>query len=546
MAATRSEKGRKMDENRDCSHMLTKKTIFSFILILVGFTLFILFCENAKAETLTVDDDGGADYLSIQDAVDNASSGDTVFVKRGVYSGNIIINKSINLFGENPKNTRVYGGFINSTILIDSSYVNISRLHLGYNCIGINLSGSSHCNISDNFITESFRILCNASGMKLRNSHYNFIFNNTFVGNNEAMTLIESNDNRIIQNIFSSNNVDVFINNSYNNIINYNTFYQANDLVINSTDDNEVNAQYNYWFTENENEINRKVYINVNFDNYLDYDPSKNNPPVLIKEIPSNLSIGEGEFNESLLDLNDYFDDEYISLRYDVVYNSEPSYIKFPINLWHIFQIDARYHYISEHGIEESKWHGTVKVIVNATDILGYNTSSNLFVIKVNDIYEPPMLKSVSMGYTIHGRTEDWPSFNPVRLKEGEKLNFRVRASDDNRISRVEVKVDDKDWKVIYENKSEQKFGEIICCYFNWTVPRNGGGNHTFYFRTFDGTEYSNVTVENVNVEYLGDKQTIGEFLIIYVLFIVLALILIIIIIFMAYLIGRKRLRKYK
>ncbi len=34
--------------------------------------------EFAEARTITVDDDGGADYEKIQDAIDNATNGDTV------------------------------------------------------------------------------------------------------------------------------------------------------------------------------------------------------------------------------------------------------------------------------------------------------------------------------------------------------------------------------------------------------------------------------------------------------------------------------------
>ncbi|MCD6170558.1 MAG: hypothetical protein J7J76_08435 [Candidatus Latescibacteria bacterium] len=46
----------------------------------------VLFAGTAMAATITVDDDGPADYSSIREAVEAASEGDTVFVKPGTYT----------------------------------------------------------------------------------------------------------------------------------------------------------------------------------------------------------------------------------------------------------------------------------------------------------------------------------------------------------------------------------------------------------------------------------------------------------------------------
>jgi hypothetical protein len=49
--------------------------------IAVGLTMLaLLLVSGAGAMTITVNSSGGGDYMRIQDAIDNASAGDTIFV----------------------------------------------------------------------------------------------------------------------------------------------------------------------------------------------------------------------------------------------------------------------------------------------------------------------------------------------------------------------------------------------------------------------------------------------------------------------------------
>ena len=52
---------------------------------------------NSSANTLYVGGDGPGNYTSIQDAIDNATDGDTVFVYKGLYFEHIVVDKSISL-----------------------------------------------------------------------------------------------------------------------------------------------------------------------------------------------------------------------------------------------------------------------------------------------------------------------------------------------------------------------------------------------------------------------------------------------------------------
>jgi PKD repeat protein len=69
---------------------------------------------------------GSGNYSSIQDAIDNASDGYTIYVYSGIYYENIVIYKSINLTGENIKTTIIYGNGIDDVIKVTADYVNIS------------------------------------------------------------------------------------------------------------------------------------------------------------------------------------------------------------------------------------------------------------------------------------------------------------------------------------------------------------------------------------------------------------------------------------
>jgi hypothetical protein len=52
-------------------------------LLLIPLLVFLAFVGTASATTWYVDDDGGADFTKIQDAVNSASIGDTIIVRGG-------------------------------------------------------------------------------------------------------------------------------------------------------------------------------------------------------------------------------------------------------------------------------------------------------------------------------------------------------------------------------------------------------------------------------------------------------------------------------
>jgi len=79
-----------------------------------------------NGNTLYVGGMGPGNYTRIQDAIDNSTDGDTIFVCNGTYYENVIINKSINLFGEDKNNTIIDGKRTDDTLWIMASFINVS------------------------------------------------------------------------------------------------------------------------------------------------------------------------------------------------------------------------------------------------------------------------------------------------------------------------------------------------------------------------------------------------------------------------------------
>ena len=108
--------------------------------------------------TLYVGGSGPGIYSSIQDAIDNASDGDTVFVYSGNYNGLVRIKKSINLIGE-ERNTTIISGPNTRIWIEDTNNVNIQSFTImdGLDNL-IEVRESSNCTVYNNFIqNDGFR-----------------------------------------------------------------------------------------------------------------------------------------------------------------------------------------------------------------------------------------------------------------------------------------------------------------------------------------------------------------------------------------------------
>ena len=101
------------------------------ILITLGLLtvlVIVLVCgsEHAYAKTWYVDDDGGADYEKIQDAIDASQDGDTIRVWEGTYYEIIRVHRTVTLIGNGSVGTVIDGQGVDYVVNITADRVNMS------------------------------------------------------------------------------------------------------------------------------------------------------------------------------------------------------------------------------------------------------------------------------------------------------------------------------------------------------------------------------------------------------------------------------------
>jgi len=120
------------------------KKIFSLLIFFVIFAAASSHAISLEKQTssktsygnvLYVGGNGTGNYTNIQDAIDDAISGDTIFVfdDSSPYYENLVINKSIQLLGESKETTVVNGNDSGDVITISVDYVIISGFTIEYN-----------------------------------------------------------------------------------------------------------------------------------------------------------------------------------------------------------------------------------------------------------------------------------------------------------------------------------------------------------------------------------------------------------------------------
>ena len=168
----------------------------------------------ASATTYYVPDD----HEKIQWAVDNATDGDTIIVKDGVFHENIEVDKRLTLRSENGSENCIVQAAdpYDDVFHITADHVNISGFTIKEGDYGIYLDNVENCNIANNNISNN-----GDDGISLRDSSNNVITGNNISNNryDDGIRLEDSSNNVITGNSISDNWDGIELEDSSNNLI---------------------------------------------------------------------------------------------------------------------------------------------------------------------------------------------------------------------------------------------------------------------------------------------------------------------------------------
>jgi parallel beta-helix repeat protein len=106
-----------------------------------------------KAGMIIVDDNGTADYETIQEAIDAANPGDTIYVLEGTYPEHVIVNKTVKLKGEAKEKVTVTGSGSGTVFLVTADNVLIEEFTITSGYYGIFSDQTDALEITENIIT---------------------------------------------------------------------------------------------------------------------------------------------------------------------------------------------------------------------------------------------------------------------------------------------------------------------------------------------------------------------------------------------------------
>ncbi len=274
---------------------------------------------------------------TIQEGVDNASMGDTVYVFNGTYYETVIVNKMIDLIGEDRNGTIIDGGNAIDVINITSNGVYLSgftiknsgplwyhacvKLHSNNNIIenniitkspmvGIRLAFSAQ-SVKGNIIRDNKIVNNNRDGIIIDEpGDNNLIYGNTFLNNTRSgIRMYLADNNTISNNIISHSNEGIHLSVSSNNnlIIENNIMNNTNGIYILDNEGTPLNNHIyhnNFGYNSNNAEdegnnfwCNETLLEGNYWDDYTGTDSDGNG----IGETPYNISGGDNQDHYPLM-----------------------------------------------------------------------------------------------------------------------------------------------------------------------------------------------------------------------------------------------------
>jgi len=223
-----------------------RRKVVNFVFLFFAFLVLTAFASVSEAKTIYVPDD----YEKIQWAVDNASAGDTIIVRDGIYYESITVSKQLTIKSENGPDNCIVNGTGSDVFTLKADGIRIEGFTItgGWNGIYI---------LSNNNTVINNSISSNKYGIYLYDSKNNSISNNSISSNYECIVLYKSNNNSISDNIISLNDHGILLYKSNNNSILNNNISSNGDYGITLP------------FYSNKNNISKNIISSNNYGIFL-------------------------------------------------------------------------------------------------------------------------------------------------------------------------------------------------------------------------------------------------------------------------------------
>jgi parallel beta-helix repeat protein len=156
-------------------------------------------CIASIPRVWRVNDDGLADFRTIQEAVDAAGVGDIIYVCNGTYSEDITVSKALSIIGESRDSTIVRSSNVLSDVFtVTASDVLVVNLTIRDGICGVNALGQR-------VTVSSCKFPYNSIGSYLQGLNCS-VLNSEFVRNDVGIDIFGSNSNVIMHNRIEQNN----------------------------------------------------------------------------------------------------------------------------------------------------------------------------------------------------------------------------------------------------------------------------------------------------------------------------------------------------
>ncbi len=218
-----------------------------WVVIPFGIVLLLIIIGTASAATITVDDDGGADYTSIQAAVNNSTDGDIILVYPGAYNENVDVDKQLNITSKD-------GASVTKVVAASEDEHVFDVTADGVTISGFSVSGAGYCKAGIYLQSCSSNILTNNNmennyyGIYLHYSSNNMLTNNKVANNDDKGIWLDHSDNNALTDntAINNNDIGIFLSSSDNNMLENNNvennaiesirlFSSSNNKLINNT-----------------------------------------------------------------------------------------------------------------------------------------------------------------------------------------------------------------------------------------------------------------------------------------------------------------------